>query len=47
MKLDLSMLDCKRSAVTSEAALPVLDGADLDAGTFAMPAVKDVRTCGC
>jgi len=44
MKLDLSMLDCKRSAVTSEAALPVLDGADLDAGSFAMPPVKDIDT---
>jgi len=44
MRLDVPILDGPKvsSAKQLLGELPVLCGTDLDAGTFAMPAVKDV-----
>ena len=42
MKLDLSMLDRPSGKLQEEAALPRLEGTDLDTGSFALPAVQDV-----
>ncbi len=43
MHLDLSILDGGPGSKQGiQTALPVLDGADLDKGAFAMPAVHDV-----
>ena len=42
MKLDLSVLDGTAGKQPLQAELPVLDGADLDTGAFALPPVQDV-----
>lgn len=45
MKLDMSMLDGKAACRHAEVEVPILSGADLDSGLFALPMVQDVSHC--